>query len=149
VDTVYIIKKGIQGNWTTQSSDFPQKRKSLHEVQPGTSRANIFCRCGAGHQLHVGVGYTPGFECDPNPSITPEGYGFTKHLVFWSPMNTRRMVQISLFLTQVWRGNVDVKPLLYQSDASNPDPEDIVTCSDYLVGNQIKGAHILAIEKKT
>jgi hypothetical protein len=50
---------------------------------------------------------------------------------------------------QVWRVNVDVKPLLYQSDPSNPDPEDIVTCSDYLVGFQMKGAQTLAIEKKT
>jgi hypothetical protein len=93
------------------------------------------CRFGAGHEEHVGVGDTPGFECDPNPSITPEGHGFTKHLVFRSPRNTRRMVQTSLFLTQVWRVNVDGKPLLYQSDHLNPDPEDIVvTCSDYLVG---------------
>jgi hypothetical protein len=44
---------------------------------------------------------------------------------------------------------VDVKPLLYQSDPSNPDPEDIVTCSDYLVGYQMKGVQTLAIEKKT
>jgi hypothetical protein len=43
---------------------------------------------------------------------------------------------------------VDVKPLLYQSDPSNPDPDDIVTCSDYLVGCQMKGAQTLAIEKK-
>jgi hypothetical protein len=48
----------------------------------------------------------------------------------------------------IWRGNVDVKPLLYQSDPSNTDPEDIVTCSDYLVGYQMKGAQTLAIEKK-
>jgi hypothetical protein len=34
---------------------------------------------------------------------------------------------------------MDVKSLLYQSDPSNPDPEDIITCSDYLVGYQIKG----------
>jgi hypothetical protein len=43
---------------------------------------------------------------------------------------------------------VDVKPYLYESDPSNPEPEDIVTCSDYLVGNQMKGAQTLAIEKK-
>jgi hypothetical protein len=53
-----------------------------------------------------------------------------------------------MFLTQVWRGNVDVKPLLYQSDPSNPYPEDIITCSDYLVGYQIKGAQKIAIERK-
>jgi hypothetical protein len=58
------------------------------------------------------------------------------------------MGQTSMFLTQVWRGNVDVKPLLYQSDPSNPDPEDIITCSDYLVGYQTKGAQTIAIERK-
>jgi hypothetical protein len=44
---------------------------------------------------------------------------------------------------------VDVKPLLYHSDPSNHDPEDIVTCSDYLVGYQMKVAQTLAIENKT
>jgi hypothetical protein len=56
------------------------------------------------------------------------------------------MVQTSLFITQVWRGNVNVKPLLYQSDPSHPDPEDIVTCRDYLVGYQMIGAQTLTIE---
>jgi hypothetical protein len=58
------------------------------------------------------------------------------------------MVQTSMLLTQVWRGNVDVKPLLYQSDPSNPDPEDSITCSDYLVGYQMKGSPTIAIEMK-
>jgi hypothetical protein len=45
----------------------------------------------------IKVGDTSGFECDPNPSITSEGHGFTKHLVFRSQiMNIRRMVQTSL-----------------------------------------------------
>jgi hypothetical protein len=43
---------------------------------------------------------------------------------------------------------VDVKPFLYQSDPSNRDPEDIITCSDYLVGCQMKGSQTLVIEKK-
>jgi hypothetical protein len=42
---------------------------------------------------------------------------------------------------------VYIKPLLCQSDPSNPDPEDIVTCSDYLVGYQMKGAHTSVIER--
>jgi hypothetical protein len=123
-----------------KSSEFPQERKSLHEIQPVISTTKIFCRFGAGHEEHGGIGDIPGFECDPNPSNTSYGHGFTKHLLFWSPMNTRRMVQTSLFLTQAWRGNMDGESLLYQSDPSNPNPEDIVTCSDYLVGYQLKGA---------
>jgi hypothetical protein len=132
---------------TKKSSDL-QKRKSLHESQPIITPAKRCCQFGAGHEEHVGVGDTPGFECDTNPSITPEGHGFTNHLVFRSPMNTRRMFQTSLFLTQVWRGDVDVKPWMYQSDPSNPDPGGIVTCSDYLMAYQMKRAHTLAIEKK-
>jgi hypothetical protein len=97
----------------------------VHETQPVISPAKRFCRFGAGHEEHVGVGETPVFECDPNPSITPEGPGFTKHLLFQITRNTRRMVQTSLFLTQVWRVNVDDKPVLYQSNPSNPDPEDL------------------------
>jgi hypothetical protein len=44
---------------------------------------------------------------------------------------------------------VDFIPFLYQSDPLNPDPEDIVTCSDYLVGYHMKGAQTLEIDKKT
>jgi hypothetical protein len=58
------------------------------------------------------------------------------------------MVHNSMFLTQVGRGNVDVKPLLYQSDPSKPYPEDLITCSDYLVRYQMKGAQKIAIERK-
>jgi hypothetical protein len=45
-------------------------------------------------------------------------------------------------------GNIDVKPLLYQSYPSNPDPEDTVTCSDLFVGYQMKCAKTLVIKKK-
>jgi hypothetical protein len=45
-------------------------------------------------------------------------------------------------------GNVDVKNLLYQSDPNNTNPEDIVSCTDYMVGYQMKGARTLAIEGK-
>jgi hypothetical protein len=58
------------------------------------------------------------------------------------------MVHTSMFLTQFLRGNEDVKPLIYQSDPSKPDPEDIITCSDYLAGYQMKGAQTIAIERK-
>jgi hypothetical protein len=118
------------------------------EPQETISKAKICCRFGAGHEETVGKGDTPGFECNSKPTITQDGRGFTKHKVFKSPMNTRRMVQTSMFFTQVWRGNVDVKPLLYQSDPSNPYPEDIITRSDYLVGYQMKGSQTIAIERK-
>jgi hypothetical protein len=113
--------------------------KVYREPQETIYKANRCCRFGAGHKETVGKGDTPGFECNSKPTITLDGHGFTKHNVCKSPRNTRRMVHTSMFLTQVWTRNVDVKPLLYQSDPSNPDPEDILTCSDYLVGYQMKG----------
>jgi hypothetical protein len=121
--------------------------KVSREPQETISKAKIFCRFGAGHEETVGKGDTPGFECNSKPNITLDGRGFTKHKLFKSPRNTRRMVQTSVFLTHVWRVNVDAKPLLYQSDPSNPDPGDIITCSDYLVGYKIKGAQTIATER--
>jgi hypothetical protein len=118
------------------------------EPQENISKAKRFCCFGAGHEETVGKGDTPGFEYNSKPTITLDGHRFTKHKVLKSPRNTRPMVHTSMFPTQVWRGNVDVKPLLYQSDPSNPDPEDIITCSDYLVGYQMKGAQTIAIERK-
>jgi hypothetical protein len=110
------------------------------EPQETISKAKKCCCFGAGHEKTVGKGDTPGFKYNSKPTITLDGHGFTKHKeVFKSPKNTRQLVQTSMFLTQLWRGNVDVKPLLYQSDPSNPDPEDTITCSDYLVGYQMKG----------
>jgi hypothetical protein len=38
--------------------------------------------------------------------------------------------------------------LLYKSNSSNPNAEDFVTCSDYLVAYQMKGTHTLAVERK-
>jgi hypothetical protein len=38
-----------------------KKRKLLDDIQ-AISTANIFCRFGAVHEEHVGVGDTPGFE---------------------------------------------------------------------------------------
>jgi hypothetical protein len=63
-------------------SDVSKKRKSPDDIQPAKSTAKIYCRFGAGYEEHVGVGDTPGLECNTHPSITSEGHGFTKHLVF-------------------------------------------------------------------
>jgi hypothetical protein len=58
------------------------------------------------------------------------------------------MIQTSLFLTQVWRGNADIKPLLYFSDPRIPDVSDILGVVDYIISYVIKACETLAIEKK-
>jgi hypothetical protein len=71
-----------------KSSDLPNKRKTEDQIQPAVSPAKRFCRFGARHEEHEGAGNNPGFKCDRNPSMTPEGHGFANHLVFWIPRNT-------------------------------------------------------------
>jgi hypothetical protein len=107
-----------------------------------------FCIFGAGHEETDGKGDTPGFECNTSPTITQEDHGFTQHLVFRSKINTKCTVKTYPFLSQVWRGNVDVKPLLYQSDQNNPNTEDIMSCTDYIIGYQMKGTQTLPLEQK-
>jgi hypothetical protein len=80
-DTVYIINKENKEIGRQLIRCF-KKRKSLDEIQPAISTAKRFCRFGAGHEEHVGVVDTPGFECDPNPSINPEGHGLQNILYF-------------------------------------------------------------------
>ena len=58
------------------------------------------------------------------------------------------MNQVSLFLAQVWRGNVDIKPLLYFSDPRTPSMDDIVCVVDYMISYMTKGAETSAIERK-
>jgi hypothetical protein len=67
--------------------------KVSQEPHETVSKAKIFFRFGAGHEETVGKGDTPGFECSSKPTTTLDGHGFTKHKVFKSPRNTRRMVQ--------------------------------------------------------
>jgi hypothetical protein len=141
------MEPGLNGSTTMPLSGI-KKRQCSAGNNVKSEGAKRFCRFGAGKEVTIGKGDTPGFDLQDSPTISVEGHGFTKHLVYRSPRNTNRMVQTSMYLAQVWRGNVDVKPLLYQTDPSHPDPEDIVTCSDYLVGYQMKGAQTLAIERK-
>jgi hypothetical protein len=60
-------QKNIMRKLDKNSSDVSKKRKSFDEIQPAISTAKKNCQFGAGHEEHVGVGDTPGFECGPNP----------------------------------------------------------------------------------
>jgi hypothetical protein len=54
--------------------------------------------------------------------IVEENQGFHKMLKFLCADNVRQMNQCSLFLTQLWRGNTDVKYLIYDSGPRQPSP---------------------------
>jgi len=106
------------------------------------------CRFGAGFEINEGKGNTPGFEVQTRPSIDTQDRGFGRKLVFKSARNTVRMVQTATKLLQLWRGNCDVKIMLYDTNPMNPDITTILQVCDYLVSYATKGAETLAIEKK-
>ena len=106
------------------------------------------CRFGAGKEMNSGKGDTPGFPLQSHPTIDVEGQGLFQRKIYKSVRTSSRLNQTSLYMTQLWRGNVDVKPLLYFSNPMHPDMEDIVAVTDYVIGYQMKGAETLAVERK-
>ena len=126
-----------------------KKRTSddLNLPKPNPKKRRV-CRFGAGEEFKYGEADTPGFKLLIKPTIISEGHSLHKKKMFLCKRNTKRMNQTSLFLAQIWRGNTDIKPLLYFSDPKVPDVEDIVSVVDYIVGYTMKGAETSAIEQK-
>lgn len=57
--------------------------------------------------------------------------------------NSNRMIQSCMNVLQSWRANNDVKILIFDTNAYNPDMEKISNVVDYLVAYTCKG-HITA-----
>ena len=106
------------------------------------------CRFNAGIEETAGKADTPGFKLQTKATITDVGHGFTFRKEFRCKRNTRRLNQTSLYLAQIWRGNVDIKPLLYKSNPLYPDYEDIVEVTDYVIGYEMKGGETLKVKRR-
>ena len=118
------------------------------KIDTSKKKAHRECRFNAGIEHTPGKGDTPGFTLQENASVASVGHGFTSRKEFRCKRNTRRLNQTSLYLAQIWRGNVDIKPLLYNSNPLYPDYEDIVGVTDYVIGYQMKGQETLKVERK-
>ncbi len=64
------------------------------------------------------------------------------------PRNNKRTVQSSLYLLQGWRANCDIQLILYDSDPTNPDCEELAKVTDYVVAYASKGNYSLQGEKE-
>jgi hypothetical protein len=71
-----------------------------------------------------------------------------RKLVFKSAKNTVLIIKTATILLHLWRGNCDVKIVLYDTNLINPDIATILKACDYLVSYATKGADTYAIEKK-
>ena len=131
-----------------------KNRSDPSSAEPNKTKVNNqkrCCRCchfDCGEEEHYGKGDTPGFKLLSKSRVVVDGHGLNKKKMFLCQRNTRHMIQTSLFLTQVWRGNADIKPLLYYSDPRIPDVSDILGVVDYIISYVIKACETLAIEKK-
>ena len=107
-------------------------------------RKKCRCRAGAGDERHQGKGDTPGFQRRTKPALVRDHRNYQRlELV----RNSKRMVQSSMHLLKIWRGNCDVKVLVYDSDPDFPDPSDIAMVTDYVVAYACKGNATLKEEK--
>ena len=59
------------------------------------------------------------------------------------------MIQTAITVLRGWRGNCDIKILLYDCVDGKPSPEDITEVTDYVVGYTCKGSETLAVERET
>lgn len=103
------------------------------------------CRAGAGEEMTIGKGDTPGFQLRDKPEIIHDPRGFDRLEL---PRNHQRVIQTSLDLCQSWRANCDIQILLYDSDPDDPDPFEIARVTDYVVAYQCKGNSSLREEKE-
>ena len=83
-----------------------------------------------------------------NPTIDKQDHGFGSKLVFKSARNSIRMMQTATKILQLWRGNCDVKVILYDTNPVNPDITTILQVCDYLVSYATKGAETWSSENK-
>jgi len=87
----------------------------------------------------------PGWTLQETDTIEHDQRGFKKLCL---KRNHPRLLQSSLFCLQSWRANCDVSILIYDSDPSFPDVNEIANVTDYVVPYACKGNATYAIEKQ-
>jgi hypothetical protein len=111
----------------------------------GRKKGTRYCRAGAGDELTKDQCNTPGFQLRDEPSIVMDERQFLR---LEMPRNHLRLVQTPLHVLRSWRGNCDVKILLYSSTCGEVDPEEIANVTDYVVAYACKGSETIAVERE-
>ena len=112
---------------------------STHETNSSTAKPDKrrYCRAGTGYEKTPNACDTPGFQLRSDHAITRDDRDFLK---LEMKRNNLRMIQTPLNVLRGWRGNCDIKVLLYDCHDSEPTPEDIAEVTDYVVACACKGA---------
>ena len=104
-----------------------------------------YCRVCAGEEITVGSGDTPGFCLQSEDTLEKYYRGLKKLQLKRS--NSRKFIQSSMSFLQSWRANCDVKVLIYDTDPTFPDLEEISNVCDYIISYTCKGHQTLFQEK--
>jgi hypothetical protein len=114
-------------------------------TKKGRKTGKRYCRAGAGDEFNDGMCDTPGFKLRQEAKITRDERNFLK---LEMKRNHLRLIQTPLHVLRAWRGNCDVKVLLYSSSSGEPNPEEIVNVTDYVVAYACKGNERIAVERE-
>ena len=110
------------------------------------SEKRRYCRAGAGYEDTPNACDTPGFQQRSRHAITRDNRDFLK---LEMKRNNLRMIQTPINVLKGWRGNCDIKVLLYDCHDGEPTPEDIAEVTDYIVACACKGNETSAVERET
>jgi hypothetical protein len=88
-------------------------RQKTSKKENKDQKKRRYCRCGAGIERVYGSCDTPGFPIIRNPVLSRDVRGYDRVDL---PRNDTRVVQGSAYLFQGWRGNCDIRYLIYSSD---------------------------------
>ena len=124
-----------------------EQRDKTGSTNPDKASAKRrYCRAGAGYEATPNACDTPGFQLRSDHAISRDDRDFLK---LEMKRNNLRMIQTPLHVLRGWRGNCDIKVLLYDCHEGQPTPEDIAEVTDYVVAYACKGNETLATERDT
>ena len=103
------------------------------------------CRCGFGNEEHFNCQDTPGMDLLDESAIVKDKKGIYQFRM--KRTQSVRAVQHSRTLLKGWRGNCDIKLLLYFSDPNLPDIGEIEDVCKYVVAYTGKRNHTGQQEK--
>lgn len=120
--------------------------KYCMRTKKGSKKSPRYCRAGAGNETTPNMCDTPGFQLRNEPAIVRDDRNFLK---LEMPRNDLRIHQTPLFVIRGWRGNCDLKVLIYSSPDGVPHPEEISEVTDYVCAYCCKGNETTAVERET
>jgi hypothetical protein len=103
------------------------------------------CKCRAGQEQSPGKCDTPGFPLSMDPSVKRDQKGSKKLLL---SRNHNRLSQVSTAMLQSWHGNCDIQVLIHDSSPKQPNLDEIMRVTDYVMSYTSKGNHTFTKEKE-